>query len=229
MKKLILSSFIFLSTYSFGIVGVPNIKYDLSDDLEESNTGGGLGTLTDGFDDPNVKVNTSGSQDYTPSLLGGQSLRFTSSGGAVRWESASAIKVDDFFIFNCVALPVSAGIIWRVADAGSNDQGDVYLYPSGQLKIFNGSSGGSQTTATLSTGTTYAIWAHWETNGTANVAFAAYTGSQTRPTTGTFYDSVSGGNGTAAIIRHEFNSPSIDCRFDRFRSLINGPLIGNNP
>ena len=236
MKKY-LAIFLLTSSVALAIIGIVKPtppSYILSDDFEETNTGGGLGTGTDGFDD--AQINTLGGtvdQDYTGVVLAGaQSLRFTTAGAIARYILTSTrTNIDFYFQYRPVTLPASgSAILFEATQAGGAGSSPVtvYLYSTGQLKIFNGSSGGSQTVSTMSAGTTYCVWGHWENGGTASVAFAVKTGSEIRPTSGNNYDSVSGGNGTQAIERPVLESPSTEGIHDRFR-ITAGALIPSIP
>ena len=223
-------------TKCIGFVGMPKVTvaYTLSDDFEETNTGGALGSGTDGFDDTQI-VTTNGTpnQDYTGVVLSGaQSLRLIVAADWVRYVLSSTQTEADFHCaFQPVALPSSGSqVLFELEQAGGAGTAPcaVYLYSTGALKIFNGTSGGAATVSTMTAGTSYRVWGHWKNDGTASVAFAVKNGAETRPTSGNNYDSVSGGNGTQAIKQVLLNNPTSEVIFDKVR-LTTGALIPSIP
>src|SRR6266513_2940206 len=177
MKKVIsiiglilLSIVIFQNANSF--VGMQKVYYyNLSDDYTETNTGGGFGTSTDGYDDTQISV-TSGTvnPDHSPAILGNQDLQLSSDAVARYGLGTNLTDFDVSFIFKPVAIPASSQHMIELQTAdGSFDCVDVFLKNDGTLRIFDGAVGGSGTVGTVTAGTNYIIFIHGNTNESASM------------------------------------------------------------
>src|SRR5256885_631023 len=81
-----------------GFVGMQKVyPWALSDDFTETNTGGGFGTSTDGYDDAQINT-TSGTvnPDHSPAILGNHDLEIDSD-GVVRYTLSTSVSEWDQF------------------------------------------------------------------------------------------------------------------------------------
>ena len=212
------------------------VSYILSDDFEETNSGGSAGTSSDGYDDAQY-FSASGTTDpdYATSpapLLGSQSLKVSADSFSRYILTGSQTEIDGFCLFNIPAgLPITLpSEIIEIQDNSGNVMFSLYVRTDGAVQCLHGSDPSAQTTGLITSATTIALWWHWKTDGTGSVAWANYTGSQTRPSSGSNFASVTGGNGTTAMQRILIRAANggRDIVFDRLR-LTAGTTIPDNP
>lgn len=183
-----------------------------NDGFEETDSGGALGSSTDGYDSTLISAETDTPQpDVTDRNIGdtgSQSLKLdaTSATQVSRWTIPSTTELYAKFKFQVDALPTTSTefYLWSARDGSGNVQGAVALQTSGALRIYNGTTT-TTTIATAAADTSYYVWVHWKSDGTAELGFSA---SDSRPTSGNSFQSVTGGNGTTAVTRVQLQATS---------------------
>lgn len=119
-----------------------------------------------------------------------------------RWVVASSTEVYASVVMTFSGTPSSTALFATLRDGGGNIQCTVAILSDNTVRIYNGTSF-SATTGTITTGVATQFFYHWKSDGTADVSFGAY--PATRTTSGANYASVSGGNGTTAIVRAQLS------------------------
>lgn len=193
--------------------GPPPVTYIFTEGFEESNTGGGIGSSTDGFDATNIISNVNGANpDYTGNILDGTQSLLSTNNEPVRFtltNSVTASYTELWAMCHLISMTNNGGAMINFTTDGNVVQGDCTMQillagTAGPMRIYNGSTFAA-TVSNVSTNTPYYIWMHWKSDGTGDVAFSTTT---TRPTGGNNYASVSGGNGTTACTRISIGTTS---------------------
>jgi len=208
-------------------------SYLINEGFEETDTGGGAGSSTDGYDSALFTDETGNpNQDNTTSpLVGAQDLYCDTTGPANAFSrftlGSTQTELHEYFQFKDSTLPANANdTITEFQDNGNNSQMYLYLLTDGRLQIFNGGTS-SATTDSLASGTLYHIWVDWKTDGSAAVEFAT---SATKVGSGNKYASVTGGSGTAACNKIWVGAKTgtaLQAHIDHM--LVDDVAIGSNP
>ncbi len=178
--------------------------------FEETDTGGALGSPTDGYDsdtgDLGVVSTETGTVDPDATDrnigdTGNQSFKTdaTAATATSRFVFASQTRLMLKFKFQIDALPSvgTAFNIMSLRDGSGNVMGQIAIQTDGAVRVYNGST--QQTTvSTVVADTTYYGWQGWTSSGTAEFSFSI---TDSRPTSGNSYASVTGGSGTTAVTR----------------------------
>ena len=217
-------------------VAAASPTYLIEEGFEEVDTGGALGSGTDGYDSALAAAETgTPNNDYATApapLVGSRSLYLDSSAAvaqAVRWDLAAAqSELWMYFKFSDASLPMnSSQPICEMVSSGGVTQGGVYLRTASNFKVVNGTILSTETTGTVSASTTYHLWVHWKNDGTGDVGFST---DGVRPTSGNNYQTVTGGDGTSTVTRIYLRASDAALQtmiVDRF--LVSTSVIGDNP
>lgn len=187
---------------AFTVVSVPvsGVSYIFTEGFEEVNTGGGLGSATDGFDSTNIFQNAGAANpDYTAVVIdGAQSLQTTNT-QPVRFVLDTTYN-ELWVMFHFISLSNFSTALAAFTTSGNVVQGQVTFQGTGTgvMRAYNGGSTFTATVSSMTTNTAYYVWYHWKSDGTADGAFSTTT---TRPTSGNAFASVSAGTGTSGCIR----------------------------
>ena len=199
--------------------------------FEESNSGGALGSGTDGYDSTLV-TGTNGlvDQDFSTSglsLVGSQCAKVGASTSYAFWETTARTELYVYFQWRVPVFPIAANPYICSISVGGTDQALVRVLGSSTgsaMRIYNGSTS-ADTVATMSANTTYHVWLHWKTDGSA---VGGFTTDGTVPT-GNNLATVAGGNGTTSATRVflENNDGTETHYFDHL--IISTTPIPSNP
>lgn len=206
--------------------------YEVNEGFEETNSGGGLGSSTDGYDSASVHdQGPSTDPDFSTSglsMVGSQCLKCTGANSGTNWRpapEAGYFKLYVYFKFRISAVPAQNTQISDMERSGVV-QSSLTVLTTGQLRFLHGTVS-ADTVSSVSANTTYDFWITWNTDGTGS---AGFTTDGTAPT-GNNLASVTGGTGTTPVYDISLGivgAGAVEtCYFDRF--LISQSPIPNSP
>lgn len=176
-------------------------------------------------------------EDYTGVVLAGsQSLRIKSTASSGRAVSPTFSDASDcwvYFLFRPVTIPGTSHGAAMLRN-GTTVVLTITINATGSLSIRNGSSGGTTTTNTMSTGTTYHVWGHYIAgSGADGFGSVGFSTTGTKPTSGTSYTEHTTGNGTASVNAMQCGSQSGEgsdtFEFIYDKVLVSASSIGDSP
>lgn len=204
--------------------------YLITENFEETQVWGQpLGGSQDGFDSSLIQsTNGTVNPDFSTaglSLQGSQCFSVTANGSYGRWQMAATTnEIELVFLWRATALDTGGNSTCAEVEQSGTLQGALTIMLDGTIGVTQGGTR-LQTVGTVSANTTYWLWLHWKTDGTAWGGFS----TDGSVPTGNNYVAVTGGTGTTASqnVRLEKNTATGVYYFDHLLVATNG--IPANP
>ena len=161
----------------------------------------------------------------------------TQAGRATSATYASQSEMWAYFMLRIATLPSSGTPGAFYLYNGTTSVMRITVASTGQISVRNGSAGGASCVTSLSTGTTYHIFAHYKAgSGTNGIASLSFSTDGTRKTSGNQFASQSDGNAVLSadntvlgLVKSGAGNVTLSYYYDRVRHLSGSTPISDNP